>query len=86
MAALDEVSEARLEAKRDFAELLDSDYGRETGEGLYVKKIDDIIKKYSETKTIRLDVDVQGVAGAGWVGRCVESESVCFTSAARVGS
>lgn len=62
---MDEVSEARLEAKRDFAELLDSDYGRETGEGLYVKKIDDIIKKYPETKTVRLDVDVQGGCASG---------------------
>ncbi|KFM25074.1 DNA replication licensing factor MCM3-like protein 3 [Auxenochlorella protothecoides] len=62
MATLDDSNVARLEAKRDFADFLDSDYGRDTGEGKYVKKIEDMMKKYPTTKTIRLDVDVQDLS------------------------
>lgn len=68
MATLDDNTVARLEAKRDFADFLDSDYGRDTGEGKYVKKIEELMKKYPSTKTIRLDVDVQG--GSSLRGLC----------------
>lgn len=71
---MDEYSESRVEAKRDFTDFLDSDYGRATGEGKYVKMIDDIIKYYPTTKSVRLEVDLQGEqrfrsrSGRGWVG------------------
>lgn len=57
---MDEQSELRLELKRDFTEFLDQDFGRETGAGRYVKKVDDIIKQYPQTKRVRLEVDLQG--------------------------
>lgn len=57
---MDEQSELRLELKRDFTEFLDQDFGRETGAGRYVKKVDDIIKQYAQTKRVRLEVDLQG--------------------------
>jgi hypothetical protein len=57
---MDEQSELRLELKRDFTEFLDQDFGRETGVGRYVQKVDDIIKQYSQTKRVRLEVDLQG--------------------------
>lgn len=64
---MDEQSELRLELKRDFTEFLDQDFGRETGVGRYVKKVDDIIKQYAQTKRVRLEVDLQGArAAASW--------------------
>lgn len=69
---MDEYSEARLEAKRDFADFLDSDYGRDTGEGKYVKKVQDLAKKYTASKSIRLDVDVQGEAREAWFDGAAE--------------
>lgn len=62
---MDEQSELRLELKRDFTEFLDQDFGRETGVGRYVKKVDDIIKQYPQTKQVRLEVDLQGECGHG---------------------
>lgn len=61
---MDEQSELRLELKRDFTEFLDQDFGRETGVGRYVQKVDDIIKQYSQTKRVRLEVDLQGAPTA----------------------
>ena len=61
---MDEQSELRLELKRDFTEFLDQDFGRETGVGRYVKKVDDIAKQYPQTKRVRLEVDLQGAPGA----------------------
>lgn len=70
IAAMDEQSELRLELKRDFTEFLDQDFGRETGEGRYVRKVDDIVKQYPQTKRVRLEVDLQGElqgqTAAGW--------------------
>lgn len=62
---MDEQSELRLELKRDFTEFLDQDFGRETGVGRYVKKVDDIIKQYPQTNRVRLEVDLQGERGRG---------------------
>lgn len=62
---MDEQSELRLELKRDFTEFLDQDFGRETGVGRYVKKVDDILKQYAQTKRVRLEVDLQGAPGLG---------------------
>lgn len=62
---MDEQSELRLELKRDFTEFLDQDFGRETGVGRYVKKVDDLLKQYSQTKRVRLEVDLQGARGVG---------------------
>lgn len=61
---MDEQSELRLELKRDFTEFLDQDFGRETGSGRYVKRVDDIIKAYPQTNRVRLEVDLQGEAAA----------------------
>lgn len=59
-------STARVETKRDFAEFLESDYGHATGEGKYIRQIDDIIKNYPSTQSARLIVDLQGAhVGAG---------------------
>ena len=63
---MDEQSELRLELKRDFTDFLDQDFGRETGVGRYVKKVDDIIKQYPITKRVRLEVDLQGEGRPGW--------------------
>ncbi len=60
---MDEQTEMRLELKRDFTEFLDSDFGRQTGQGKYVEAIADIIKQYPTTKRVRLEVDMQGGAG-----------------------
>ncbi|KDD74197.1 hypothetical protein H632_c1497p1, partial [Helicosporidium sp. ATCC 50920] len=57
-------STARVETKRDFAEFLESDYGHATGEGKYIRQIDDIIKNYPSTQSARLIVDLQDVADA----------------------
>ena len=57
---MDEQSELRLELKRDFTDFLDQDFGRETGVGRYVQKVDDLIKQYPQTKRVRLEVDLQG--------------------------
>lgn len=54
-------TELRLELRRDFADFLDNDFGRETGQGKYAQKIDELMKQYEKTKTVRLDVDLQGV-------------------------
>ena len=62
---MDEQSELRLELKRGFTDFLDQDFGRETGVGRYVKKVDDIIKQYPVTKRVRLEVDLQGER-RGW--------------------
>lgn len=59
---MDEQSELRLELKRDFTEFLDQDFGRETGVGRYVAKVDDIIKHYTQTKRVRLEVDLQDLS------------------------
>ncbi|KAL4433110.1 hypothetical protein ABPG77_006537 [Micractinium sp. CCAP 211/92] len=59
---MDEQSELRLELKRDFTEFLDQDFGRETGEGRYVRKVDDIVKQYPQTKRVRLEVDLQDLS------------------------
>ena len=68
---MDEQSELRLELKRDFSGLLEEDYGRETGVGRYVKRVDDIIKQYPQTKRVRLEVDLQGaMAARGGTGAC----------------
>lgn len=59
---MDEQSELRLELKRDFTEFLDQDFGRQTGSGRYVKKVDDVIKQYPQTKRVRLEVDLQDLS------------------------
>ncbi|PSC70868.1 DNA replication licensing factor MCM3 [Micractinium conductrix] len=59
---MDEQSELRLELKRDFTEFLDQDFGRETGSGRYVKRVDDIIKAYPQTNRVRLEVDLQDLS------------------------
>jgi DNA replication licensing factor MCM3 len=77
---MDEQSELRLELKRDFTELLDNDFGRETGAGRYVKKIDDIIKQYPTTKRVRLDVDLQDLSdyNAELHRRVLSSPATCL--------
>ncbi|EFN53439.1 hypothetical protein CHLNCDRAFT_25737 [Chlorella variabilis] len=59
---MDEQSELRLELKRDFTEFLDQDFGRETGQGRYVQKVDDLLKQYPQTKRVRLPVDLQDLS------------------------
>lgn len=67
---MDEQSELRLELKRDFTEFLDQDFGRETGQGRYVQKVDDLLKQYPQTKRVRLPVDLQGER---WQGTAEDS-------------
>jgi len=57
---MDEQSELRQELKRDFRDFLEQDFGFETGQGKYVQQIDEIIKQYPTTKSVRLEVDLQG--------------------------
>ena len=57
---MDESSELRLELKREFTDFLDQDFGRETGEGKYVRRVGDIVKHYTQAKRVRLEVDLQG--------------------------
>jgi hypothetical protein len=57
---MDEQTELKQELKRDFAEFLDQDFGVETGEGKYVRKVEDIVKQYAITKRVRIEVDLQG--------------------------
>lgn len=57
---MDADAELRLELRREFGEFLDADYGTETGEGKYVRRIADLMKDYAQTKRARLDIDLQG--------------------------
>ena len=57
---MDENSELRSELKRDFREFLEQDFGFETGQGKYAKQIEEILKQYTTTKRMRLEVDLQG--------------------------
>lgn len=72
---MDEQSELRLELKRDFTEFLDQDFGRETGEGRYVRKVDDIAKQYPQTKRVRLEVDLQGEQDRGQPPLRIDSQA-----------
>ena len=68
---MDFASEEHLVIRREFGEFLDSDFSRETGVGRYVKRVDDIIKQYPQTKRVRLEVDLQGaMAARGGTGAC----------------
>jgi hypothetical protein len=60
LSAMDGDADIRVELKRDFKEFLEQDFGRETGENKYARKINDLIKHYEQTKRLRLEVDLQG--------------------------
>jgi DNA replicative helicase MCM subunit Mcm2 (Cdc46/Mcm family) len=55
-------NELRLELRRDFGDFLEQDFGRETGEGKYVRRVDGLIKAFPTTHSVRLDVDLQDLA------------------------
>jgi hypothetical protein len=55
-------SELHSELKRDFREFLDYDFGGQTGSGKYHDQVRGILKKFPETKSVRLDVDLQGMS------------------------
>ncbi len=55
-------SELHSELKRDFREFLDHDFGGQTGSGKYHEQVRGILKKFPETKSVRLDVDLQGMS------------------------
>jgi DNA replicative helicase MCM subunit Mcm2 (Cdc46/Mcm family) len=55
-------NELRLELRRDFGDFLEQDFGRETGEGKYVRRVDGLIKAFPATRSVRLDVDLQDLA------------------------
>jgi hypothetical protein len=55
-------SELHSELKRDFREFLDHDFGGQTGNGKYHEQVRGILKKFPETKSVRLDVDLQGMS------------------------
>ncbi len=57
---MDELSDLRLELKRDFTEFLEQDFGIETGQGKYAQQIATILKDFATTKRLRLGVDLQG--------------------------
>lgn len=59
---MDDSSELRQELKRDFGDFLEQDFGRETGQGKYAQRIDDIVKHYTTTKRVRLEVDLQDLS------------------------
>lgn len=59
---MEDRSDILQELKRDFRDFLDQDFGAETGQGKYAQQISKILKDYSTTKKVRLDVDLQG----GW--------------------
>ncbi len=55
-------SELHSELKRDFREFLDHDFGGQTGSGKYHEQVRGILKKFPDTKSVRLDVDLQGTS------------------------
>ncbi len=59
---MDDNSELRQGLKVEFAEFLEQDFGRETGEGKYAKRVDGIVKLYPTTKRVRLEVDLQDLS------------------------
>lgn len=52
--------ELRRQIKEQFTDFLEQDFGAETGHGKYEQQLQDIIKQYPSTKSIRLEVDLQG--------------------------
>lgn len=57
---MDEQSELHQELKRDFGDFLEQDFGIETGQGKYAQQIQELLKQYPTSKTLRLKVDLQG--------------------------
>ena len=55
-----EQGELRLELKQRFQEFLEHDFGAKTRSGKYVDQLQEILKTFPVTKTVRLDVDLQG--------------------------
>lgn len=56
-----EQGELRLELKQRFREFLEHDFGAQTRSGKYVDQVQEILKTFPLTKTVRLDVDLQGM-------------------------
>jgi hypothetical protein len=50
----------RNDLKAQFRDFLEQDFGGATGEGVYVRKVDELIKNHATTKAARLEVDLQG--------------------------